>query len=354
MIKSVNPQEQELVKDILEENKKIFYNHFKNLIPNLQFSIMSLLTIQQINIFNFDLEILTFLANLSYKEQEIAVEIIETINKTKNYTHKNLDIASFIEDYSSFEKNDYIYNNNKTKSIIITPSKIIYNIPKLSTANHFQRKLINYNDNIIKIKVLDEDHKKICSSEINNSEKLLEFIKSIFKDGIVLGFSHYNYIASSNNQLKNLGGWMVNLEGIRTCNEMEIFNNQNNINKMNNNNNNNINENNGNTCSFQIYNSCEEILNKFGDFSKEKNIFKNTARKGMLFSDTKYITDVDICNVIPLEDEKIGEYIITDGIGKISKDLMEFSTKIWGIDDSNLNIISAIQIRFMGCKGVLP
>ena len=70
----------------------------------------------------------------------------------------------------------------------------------------------------------------------------------------------------------------------------------------------------------------------------------------MIFSDTKYVTDVNIDNVIPLEDEKIGEYIITDGIGKISKDLIELSSKKWGINDSN--IISAIQIRFMGCKGV--
>jgi len=57
MIKSISPQEQKLIKDILEENTKTFYNNFKNLIPNLQFSIMSLLTIQQINIFNFDLKI---------------------------------------------------------------------------------------------------------------------------------------------------------------------------------------------------------------------------------------------------------------------------------------------------------
>jgi hypothetical protein len=74
---------------------------------------MSLLTIHQINIFNFDLKILNFLANLDYKEQEKAVEIIEMINKTCSYTHKNLDISSFLEDYSSFEKNDFIYNNNK-------------------------------------------------------------------------------------------------------------------------------------------------------------------------------------------------------------------------------------------------
>ena len=51
----------------------------------------------------------------------------------------------------------------------------------------------------------------------------------------------------------------------------------------------------------------------------------------MIFSDTKYSTDVNIYNVIPLEDEKNEEYIITDGIGKISKDLIEHSSKIWGI-----------------------
>ena len=248
---------------------------------------MSLLTIHQINIFNFDLKILTFLANLDYKEQEKAVEIIEMINKTCNYTHKDLDALTFIKDYSSFadhfEKN-YVYNNNKTKSIIITPSKIIYNITTLSTTNHFQRKLINFNDSIIKINILDEDHNNFCFYDINNSEILLKFIKTIFKDGIVLGFSHYNYIASSNNQLKNLGGWMINLEGVRTCNEAEIYMNQNNINRINNNSGTIIiNESNQNNSSFQIYNNCEEILNKLGDFSKEKNIFKNTARKGMLF-----------------------------------------------------------------------
>ena len=218
-INAINPQKLEFIKDILEEEKKYFYNNFKNLIPNLQFSIMSLLTIHQINIFNFDLEILSFLANQDYKEQEKSVEIIEMINKTCNYTHKNLDALSFIKNFSSFvnhfEKN-YAYNNNKTKSIIITPSKIIYNITTLSTTNHFQRKLINNNDSIIKINILDEDHDNFCFYDINNSEKLLKFIKTIFKDGIVLGFSHYNYIGSSNNQLKNLGGWMINLEGVRT------------------------------------------------------------------------------------------------------------------------------------------
>jgi RNA-dependent RNA polymerase len=79
----------------------------------------------------------------------------------------------------------------------------------------------------------------------------------------------------------------------------------------------------------------------------KKKIFLKILQEKELF-----ITDVNICNVIPLEDEKRGKYLITDGIGKISKDLIEHSSKIWGINELNLNIISAIQIRFMGCKGV--
>ncbi len=145
---------------------------------------------------------------------------------------------------------------------------------------------------------------------------------------------------------------MVNLEGIRVYNNSKEAN-KNNINEINDFHNS-LFVDQSQECysSKQLYQDCEEIINKFGDFSKELNIFKNTSRKGMIFSDTKYVTDVDIHNVIPLEDERIGQYIITDGIGKISQDLMILSAQKWGIIDLNITPISAIQIRFMGCKGV--
>ena len=274
------------------------------------------------------------------KNKKKQQKIIEEMNKNKNYTHINLDFETFIKDYSSFEKLSFNINNDNTKIITITPSKIIYNIPIPSTTNHFQRKLKKYNDNIIKFSFVDEDNNNFSYTDINKSKRLIEFIKSIFKNGITLGFYQYNYIGSSNSQLKNLGGWMVNLEGIRIYKE-NILNYQNIFN-----------EGKELYLSHQIYNNCDEIINKFGDFSKELNIFKNTSRKGMIFSDTKYVTNININNVIPLEDEKIGEYIITDGIGKISQNLLELSAKKWGINDLKLKPISAIQIRFMGCKGV--
>ena len=348
-IKSVNSEQRKIIDNILVEKKNKFYFGFQKLIPNLQFALMSLLTVQQINIFNFSLDILTSLYCVHTSMQENVVKRIEELTKSQNYTNIFLDYQTFMKDYKSLLsiKNE---NNNteKTKSITITPSKIIYNISTQSTTNHFQRKLKIYNDNIIKFNIVDEDNNSFSNSDINKSNKLLLFIKSIFKNGITLGFSHYEYIGCSNSQQKNLGGWMINLEGIRIYKEeylREVFKNEFKIRNI-------ISQQKEIYFSRQKYNNCEEIINLFGDFSKEKNIFKHTSRKGMIFSDSKYVTDINIYNVLPLEDEKIGEYIITDGIGKISSDLINLSAKKWGITNLKLKPISAIQIRFNGCKGV--
>ena len=229
-IKSVNSEQRKIIDNILVEKKNKFYFGFQKLIPNLQFALMSLLTVQQINIFNFSLDILTSLYCVHTSMQENVVKRIEELTKSQNYTNIFLDYQTFMKDYKSLLsiKNE---NNNteKTKSITITPSKIIYNISTQSTTNHFQRKLQIYNDNIIKFNIVDEDNNSFSNSDINKSNKLLLFIKSIFKNGITLGFSHYEYIGCSNSQQKNLGGWMINLEGIRIYKEeylREVFKNE--------------------------------------------------------------------------------------------------------------------------------
>ena len=221
IIKTIDTQEQYYFKEILINKSYIFYEYLNKLIPNLQFSIMSLLTLQQINIFNFDMQILYFLSNRDLYEQERAVKIIDSMNTQKNYTHMNIDYETFIKHYSLFDNINFEYSNNNTKSITITPSKIIYNIPINATTNHFQRKLINYNDNIIKISVVDEDNENFTYFDLSKSQRLISFIKTIFKKGISLGFCKYNYIGSSNSQFRNLGGWMINLEGIRKLQEID-------------------------------------------------------------------------------------------------------------------------------------
>ena len=346
-IESVDSEQKNIIKKILTKKTNTFYHGFQKLIPNLQFALMSLLTIQQINIFSFNLDILKFLYCEHSSMQERSVKIIEEMTNRKNYTNIGLDYKTFFDDFNSFSSINWENNYDKTKSITITPSKIIYNITTQSTSNHFQRKLKVYNDNIIKFTIVDEDNNCFSISDINKSNKLLLFIKSVLKDGVILGSCQYNYIGSSNSQMKNLGGWMVNLEGIRIYKDEYLTSIKNDfkLNKI---------FNSGKEIYFsrQIFENCDEIINMFGDFSKELNIFKHASRKGMIFSDSKYVTDVNIYNVLPLEDEKIGEYIITDGIGKISSDLMELAAKKWGINNLNQKPISAIQIRFMGCKGV--
>jgi hypothetical protein len=215
------------------------------------------------------------------------------MTKSKNYTNIRLDYKTFFDDFNSFSSINWENNYDKTKSITITPSKIIYNITTQSTSNHFQRKLKVYNDNIIKFTIVDEDNNCFSISDINKSNKLSLFIKSILKDGVILGSCQYNYIGSSNSQMKNLGGWMINLEGIRIYKDEHLISIKNNfkLNKI-------INSGIEIYCSSQIFENCDKIINMFGDFSKELNIFKNTSRKGMIFSDSKYVKDVNINNVL--------------------------------------------------------
>ena len=339
-IQSLNIEQQFNYRYTLVKGTQSFYENLKQLIPNLQYSIKSLLTVQQINIFNFDLKILEFLSVLksNEQEQEKAAKIIEEMNKNNNYTDIILDIEKFKKDYLNKKENEKIDfdNNLNTKKITVTPSKIIYEIPSPKIYNHFQRKLEKYNDSIIKIKIVDDDHTIFRSKDINDSQNLYNFIKHVFLNGITIGFYKYNYIASSNSQLKKLGGWMINLEGIRILQKKkESINN------------------NEKYSSVQLYKNCNEIMNIFGDFSEEKNTFKNTSRKGMIFTNSTFITNIDNNKVIPLEDEKNGKYIITDGIGMISQNLMDLVTEIMKKNKLNFSPISAIQIRFAGCKGVL-
>ena len=159
-IKSLSDIEVQNIKEsILKYSCNKFFNNLRKLIPPLQYSVMSLLTVQQINIFHFDLDILSeFLINLPINKkidennnnekknlvtQEKASRIINEMNNKYNYTNIDLTYEKFILDYTSILENQKMdFDDYFTQSITVTPSKIIYNIPTKGTSNHFQRKLV--------------------------------------------------------------------------------------------------------------------------------------------------------------------------------------------------------------------
>lgn len=99
-----------------------------------------------------------------------------------------------------------------------------------------------------------------------------------------------------------------------------------------------------------------------GEFEKEKIVLKKEARKGQLFSGTKYIEDLAklqkdqkeiIMEEIPDIERKnpnTNEVLFTfsDGIGNISAELAALIDKQY-----SLTLCSAYQVRLGGIKGVL-
>jgi RNA-dependent RNA polymerase len=92
----------------------------------------------------------------------------------------------------------------------------------------------------------------------------------------------------------------------------------------------------------------EQVLNFLGSFDTIENPAKRAARIGQSFSASwtydasriKYIVEDDI-----ISDEG---FLFTDGIGKISRDLIESISLKLGLTE-----LAVIQIRYLGGKGIL-
>ena len=102
----------------------------------------------------------------------------------------------------------------------------------------------------------------------------------------------------------------------------------------------------------------DEILRRYGDFAKLKNIAKRSARIGLLFSTAEAACELCDEDIGVVDDVKNEKYNFTDGCGFISKDCAEKVVRRLALDNIYKDIInpalpSVFQIRIKGCKGIL-
>jgi RNA-dependent RNA polymerase len=90
----------------------------------------------------------------------------------------------------------------------------------------------------------------------------------------------------------------------------------------------------------------DEIIKFLGEFEAIKNPALKAARIGQALSTGRSV-DLGDVNLEFRNDEIIGKYLYTDGIGMISSDLVEKVKTKLQIQGS------ALQIRYLGCKGLL-
>ena len=299
-----------------------FYKYFLNLHFTTQYSLLSLITQKRLNILSFDENIVKYLSLLSCEDQDKAALVLDEMNKNTTLTQDILNtslLESFKKNYSDYVQNKELNTINEdrehltiTRTIEVTPSMIFYVAPKFERTNHLLRKYSDYKENFLKMNIFDEDKNKLYFSSFA-AMKLSKFISELMHEGLYIGSRYFQFISSSNSQMKNCSFWLVNLEGTK-------------------------------------FEKRENIIMELGDFTEEKNIYKNAARRGQCLSSTTFITMLNKEKIIEIDDIKRNGFIFTDGIGQISPEL---SIKCATVMKYKQNFSSAYQIRLGGVKGVV-
>lgn len=164
--------------------------------------------------------------------------------------------------------------------IVITPTKYFF-LPKEPV---FQNRLIRKygEDFFIRVVLRDEDFEKVSTVQSHAVVKILERMKTFFKDGFQIKTRHYDFLGCSNSQLREHSFWFFHPhDGITS----------------------------------------ESIRNSSGELSTERCVVSYVSRFGLCFYSTRKTVDVDQSCVEYTDDVKNGEYCFTDGIGCISTKL---------------------------------
>ncbi|PIA29089.1 hypothetical protein AQUCO_06300045v1 [Aquilegia coerulea] len=210
------------------------------------------------------------------------------------------------------------------RRVEITPTKVYFCGPEVIVSNRVLRSYHKLIDNFIRVSFVDEDEKKMWSTDLSprtlpNETKshtdVYRRVLSILRNDVTIGDKKFEFLAYSSSQLRDNSVWMFASE-------------------------------NGITAA--------GIREWMGDFREIRNVAKYAARLGQSFSSSKQTLSVhkeemEIISDVKIETDGV-EYVFSDGIGKICP---KFAQKVAKKCDIKSHTPSAFQIRYAGYKGVV-
>ncbi|KAH7839138.1 hypothetical protein Vadar_000215 [Vaccinium darrowii] len=215
----------------------------------------------------------------------------------------------------------------EVRRLVITPTKAYCLPPTVELSNRVLRNYREVSDRFLRVTFMDEGMQTLNSSVFNvhvspivkditsntfpQKTAVFERVKRIVNEGFYLCGRKYSFLAFSSNQLRGQSAWFF---------------------------------------AENKHISVLDITNWMGKFS-DRNTAKCAARMGQCFSSTYATVEVSPDEVDKkLPDIKRNSYTFSDGIGKITPDLvMEVAEKL----QLRVNPPCAFQIRFAGFKGVI-
>lgn len=207
------------------------------------------------------------------------------------------------------------------RRMIATPSSLILLPPEVHGQNRVLRSFDP--EYALRVTFRDDNHDYLSHTLMfnQNVDEILEAtVASVLRGGVIIAGRHYRYLGSSASQLRDHGVWLYTQDG------------------------------NGK--------SVQDIRAWIGDVHQIPNVGYKMARMGQCFSSTEETVHVpldsgvkrDLPDIVGGKHPQSGNpYVFSDGIGMISRSLIEKACKQLGLEE----LPSAIQIRYAGYKGVL-
>lgn len=295
------------------------------------FQVNSLVHTQKISLAAVTNDLISKLSSLTV---DTAIEVLWKLHKMKSICY---DPLSFIKNqlhllwWNKLKPSPSLFNRLTDHNImachrvLITPTKIYCLGPELETSNYVVKNYASYASDFLRVSFVEEDWSKLPSAALSTSIRpgifskpvrtaLYHRIKSVLREGIVIGSKRFQFLAFSASQLRSNSVWM--------------FASNENL-------------------------TVEDIREWMGCFKKIRSVSKCAARMGQLFSSSRQtvvvgVQDVEVIADIEVESDGV-RYCFSDGIGKISLPFARQVAQKCGLTQTP----SAFQIRYGGYKGVI-
>lgn len=199
----------------------------------------------------------------------------------------------------------------RIRRVIVTPTKILVQIPTVEMTNRVVRHHKHLIDQFLRVEFSDDDFGQVMSA-IDLNERIHHRIYEVLLRGIKVAGKKYEFLAFSSSQLREHQCWFF-------------------------------------ASDEHGENTAEKIRNWMGQFDGIPSVAKRAARMGQCFSTTMLVSTLRECRIIQIRDIEQNGFNFTDGVGKISGDLLHQAKERFSLPF----VPSAIQIRLGGYKGML-
>lgn len=201
--------------------------------------------------------------------------------------------------------------------MIVTPAGTYLEGPDVENMHRVQRKYPNYPNHFLRVRFSDEDFDSIRHEpSTDRSEIFQERFKHVFAEGLHIAGLHFSFLGFSHSSLRD-----------GQCYFMAPF-----------------------IMNGTLYHA-ERVIKDLGDFALIRSPAKCAARIGQAFSDTTESIPIKHEYVTRIGDIERNDRVFTDGVGKISRILLN---DVWDeFVRARQQKATILQIRFAGNTLVL-